>query len=147
MAPGIKFSLGNLIANTEINHLLSPRESSSCDFFVFYFCLKQCVCVLFVIRTSCWLSWMSCSRRRWRGACWRSEDQRMSTSPTCLQLRYPPEAVRVWQHPSHFLCICGYGVVGLFFIFSWVVMYCRELAAVHLAILVYIPSKKGVSFS
>lgn len=95
VASGIKFSLGNKIASTD--HM--PRRT-------IYSLLKNQhhgVC-LFVIRTSCWLSWMSCSRRRWIGACWRSEGPRMSTSPTCLQLRYTPEPVGVLLHASHFLC-------------------------------------------
>lgn len=95
LAPDIKMSLVKTIPNTD--HLL--RETIYCllrkqhnFIYLFFIRLKPCV---FLIRMSCWLSWMSYSRRRWREAFWRLEGQRMSTSPTCLQLRYPPEPVRI----------------------------------------------------
>lgn len=95
LAPDIKMSLVKTIPNTD--HLL--RETIYCllrkqhnFIYLFFIRVKQCV---FLIRMSCWLSWMSYSRRRWREAFWRLEGQRMSTSPTCLQLRYPPEPVRI----------------------------------------------------
>ncbi len=68
-----------------------------CVYAWFILCLSSPEALVAIFsRKSFWRSWRTWNRRRWTKTCWRSEDQRMSPSPMCLQLHYLPNLVRAF---------------------------------------------------
>lgn len=150
MAPGIKFSLGNLIANTEINHLLSPRESSSCDFFCFLFLPEAvCVCVCVVCHQDELLAELDELQQeeveRSLLEIGGSENVNLPNVPsTSLPSRGGKSLAASLPLPVH---LWLWGRWFIFYIFLSCDVLQRVSGRASWSILVYIPSKKGVTFS